>query len=255
MFKLIDTHAHIDEVEDIDNVITQAKSNNVAAIVALGMSLTSNRRVLELAAKYPAYVYPAMGLFPSNIADADFAENMRFIQDNIGETIGIGEIGLDYSKRVKEKASKETQKSVFKELLELAKQHHKPALIHSRYSWRDCLELTQAIGIKKAIFHWYTGPLDILEKIIDCGYFISASPAAEYFEEHRKAIQAAPLENIVLETDTPVTYRYGTEFAYESRPSDILRTLNAVSEIKNIDKNIVAETVFKNTQKIFEISV
>jgi TatD DNase family protein len=253
MYEIIDSHAHIDELENISDVVAEARRHNVTGIVAVGTSFLSNQKILKLAKEFNNYIYPALGLFPWNIADDDFEINMEFIRDNIKNAIGMGEIGLDYSKGVKERASKETQKNVFRELLEIAGANNKPALIHSRYSWQDCLNLTIEAHIEKAVFHWYTGPLDILDKIIDKGYYISASPAAEYHEEHRRAIMSTPIERLLLETDSPVTYRRGTELEYESRPSDALRALSAVSEIKNMDKEAVAEITARNTRHFFQI--
>jgi TatD DNase family protein len=253
MLELIDSHAHIDEIENVKEAVDAAKRNNIASIVAVGTSLTSNRKVIALAREYENFIYPALGLFPWNIGDDDFQNNMSFIRDNIRNAIGIGEIGLDYSKNVKERASKEVQKSVFKELLELAVVYHKPAIIHSRYSWQDCFDIAQETQVEKAIFHWYTGPLNILEKILGSGYYISASPAIEYHEEHRKAIQATPLDKLLLETDSPVTYYRGTELEYESRPADLIRTLHGVTGLKNLDSDTVAKVTTSNTRSIFQI--
>ncbi len=253
MYNVIDSHAHIDEMENIDAVVASARQHNIAGIIAMGTSFLSNQKIIKLAKAFPNYIYPALGLFPWNIADDDFQMNMAYIRDNIKNAVGMGEIGLDYSKGIKERASKEIQKDVFRELLEIASINNKPASIHSRYSWQDCLNITQEAHIEKAIFHWYTGPLDILEKIIDSGYYISASPAAEYHAEHRKAIMATPTERLLLETDSPVTYQRGTEFEYQSQPSDVLRTLEAVAKIKNTDKDTIAEITSKNTRHIFRI--
>ena len=253
MFELIDSHAHIDEIEDTGSVIKDAKKNNIAAIIAVGTSFISNQKIMCLSEEYRNYVYPALGLFPWNIADEDFRDNMQFIRDNIKQAVGMGEIGLDYSKGVKERASKETQKSIFRELLKVAKDNNKPALIHSRYSWHDCLNICRELQIDKAVFHWYTGPLDILNQIIKSGYYISASPAAEYHEDHRKAVMAAPSDRLLLETDTPVTYCRGTELEYEARPSDVLRTLNAVAKLKNEDKAVIANVILKNTREFFNL--
>ena len=253
MYHLIDSHAHINEIENIGAIIDDAKECNVAAVIAVGTSFISNRKTMALAEEYKNYIYPALGLFPWNIADEDFQDNVDFIRNNIHNAIGVGEIGLDYSKGVKEKASKEIQKSVFRELLKIAEVNNKPALIHSRYSWQDCLNITQEAHIEKAVFHWYTGPLDILDKIIAGGYYISASPAAEYHEEHRRAISAAPIDRLLLETDSPVTYRRGTEFEYESRPANVTRTLDAVAEIKNTDKAVIAKAILENTINVFSL--
>jgi Tat protein secretion system quality control protein TatD with DNase activity len=89
----------------------------------------------------------------------------------------------------------------------------------------------------------------VLREIIAAGYFISATPAAEYHDEHRRAVRETPIENLLLETDCPV--RYGREAKWESRPSDILRTLKAVSQLRGIPDDILAETTTKNAVRFF----
>lgn len=61
MTGLIDTHAHLDEIEDLPSAITDARSNGVKAIIAVGQDLKSNRRVLELASEYSGFIYAALG--------------------------------------------------------------------------------------------------------------------------------------------------------------------------------------------------
>ena len=87
--------------------------------------------------------------------------------------------------------------------------------------------------MKKAIFHWYTGPINVLRDILDQGYLISATPAAEYHDEHRQAIKETPLQSLVLETDSPVIYRQGSNPGYKSEPADVARTLQAVAILKD----------------------
>ena len=57
-FKLIDTHAHLDEMENIEEIVFRAKENGVGAIIAMGQDYQSNDRVLGLAAKYKSFICP-----------------------------------------------------------------------------------------------------------------------------------------------------------------------------------------------------
>ena len=109
------------------------------------------------------------------------------------------------------------------------------------------------LKVTKAIFHWYSGPEDVLADILKQGYLISAAPSAEYSPEHRRAIRAAPLEKLLIETDTPVVYK-PLSGRYASEPKDVLRTLRAVAEIKEIDQTQVAEQTHANTIKFFELA-
>jgi len=256
VYKLIDTHAHLDELKNLDLALEEAEKAGVIAIVAVGSNHQSNIKTLEISQKHCRFVYPALGLHPwelGNLGTLEIDENLRFIEQNIASAVAVGEIGLDYDKRVVKVASKELQKEVLNQLLNIAKKYDKPAVIHSRYAWKDALYLIQDIGIGKAVFHWFTGFSSVLRDIIDGGYFVSATPAAEYHEEHRRAVKEAPLQILLLETDCPVTY--GRAERYESRPADVLRGLEAVSRLKGIDEAKIAEQTTRNAVNFFSLDI
>ncbi|MFC2069737.1 TatD family hydrolase [Chloroflexota bacterium] len=251
MYRLVETHAHLDEIEDLEEVIDKAKETGLIAIVAVGQDIDSNRKVLELARLHKSFVYPALGLHPWNIGGADIESEIEFIEANINEAVGIGEVGLDYHKRVRAQADKALQAEVFRRLLGIAAKHNKPVMIHSRYAWRDAFDLVEEVKLDKAVFHWYTGTSSVLRDIVNRGYYLSATPAVEYHEEHRRAIKEIPLGKLMLETDCPVVYRRGTEDEFESRPSDVLRVLKGVSVLRGIDEAELAEVTTANALEFF----
>ena len=251
---LIDTHAHLDEIEDLDRSIAAARTNGVEAIIAVGQELKSNQRALEIAREYSGYVYTALGLHPrllGNLNEGQLQENIDFISAHIGQAIALGEVGLDYDKRVLKGSPKLVQQDVLTSLLKIAAAESKPVSLHSRYAWKDCLQLVTEMNVKKVVFHWYTGLSSTLSQLLQAGYFVSATPAAEYHDEHRRAIKEAPLGQLMLETDCPVTY--GRENRYRSSPSDVLRSLKAASSLKYIDEERLAEITTSNAHRFFGI--
>ncbi|MGQ9546465.1 MAG: TatD family hydrolase [Dehalococcoidia bacterium] len=256
MYKLIDAHAHLDELKNLDLMLEEAKRAGVIAVVAVGSNRQSNTKTLEIAQKYPGFVYPALGLHPWELGElgpSGIRDNLDFIERNVASAVAVGEIGLDYDKRVVKVASKELQKEVLGRLLDIAKKHASPAIIHSRYAWRDALEVVQDARVPKAVFHWFTGFSGVLEGIIDGGYLVSATPAAEYHEEHRRAVKEAPLERLLLETDCPVSY--GRERKCESRPADVLRTLKAVCQLREVAEATIAERTTRNAIEFFSLNI
>ena len=256
MYKLIDTHAHLDELENVDLRLQEARENGVIAVVAVGSDYQSNVKTLEISQKHSSFVYPALGLHPwqlANLESSQIADNLRFIEENIAAAVAVGEIGLDYDKRVVKAAAKELQKDVLRRLLDLAGKYARPAIIHSRYSWKDSFQLVKDAGTSRAVFHWFTGFSSVLRDIITSGYFISATPAAEYHEEHRRAVREMPLDKLLLETDCPVTY--GRESKYESKPTDVLRSLKAVAQLKGVDEATIAEQTTRNAMDFFGLHV
>jgi TatD DNase family protein len=254
--KLIDTHAHLDELQNLDSMLEAARTVGVIAIVAVGSNHQSNIKTLEISRRHRDLVHPALGLHPwelANLGPSEIDDNLQFVEQNIASAVAVGEIGLDYDKRVLKLASKELQQEVLGQLLNIARKYAKPAIIHSRYAWKDALTLVQNVGIDRAVFHWFTGFSSVLKDIIDGGYFVSATPASEYHEEHRRAIKEAPLQRLLLETDCPVTY--GREARYESQPADVLRGLKAVSQLKGVDEAIIAEQTTRNAIEFLSFDI
>ena len=253
--RLVDTHAHLDEIEDVDRAIEEAKQVGLVAVIAVGQDYESNIKILEISEKHRGFVHPALGLHPWSLGNMDASKvdlTLHLIEENIGKAVAVGEIGLDYDKRVIASADKERQKEAFKSVLELASKYDKPVSVHARYSWKDSFDLVKESGVKRAVFHWYTGFSSVLREIIAEGYFISATPATEYHDEHRRAVRETPLEKLLLETDCPVTY--GRETKYQSRPSDVIRTLKAVAQLKGMAEKIVADQTTHNAVAFFGLT-
>ncbi len=106
--------------------------------------------------------------------------------------------------------------------------------------------MVRDMGITKAVFHWYSGPIDCLESILKDGYFVSATPALKYSEAHRKAIARAPLGSILIETDAPVEYE-----GEESRPFHIMKTLQELVDLKGLSAEEAAMATTKNAIDFF----
>jgi TatD DNase family protein len=253
MYRLIDTHAHLDEIEDLGAALAAAKEAGVAAIIAVGSDIPSNRKVLELAEAYPGFVYAALGWHPWYIRESDIEASLDFIESHITETVAVGEVGLDYHKRVRAAADKDLQQRVLRDILKIAGEHGKPALVHSRYAWRDALEAVAGAGLEKAVFHWYTGTSGVLRDIIARGYYVSVTPAVAYHEEHRRAVKETPLERLLLETDAPVVYARGRDNEFTAGPADVLRSLRGAAALKGISEAEMAEITTENARRLFGI--
>jgi len=244
--ELFDAHAHLDELPDLPESIQEARQAGVIGIMAVGSNIEANKRTLEYAAAYPHYVYPAIGYHPWDIKPEEVETNLIFIQEHLKNCTALGEVGLDYKAKVK----KELQFQVFGELLDMAILHDKPVIIHCRFSHERALRMILEKGVQRAVFHWYSGSLDLLAEIIARGYFISATPALLYSLHHQEAIKKAPLERILLETDTPVTYQ-----GIDSRPKHVRTTCEQVAKLKELELSLVAQQTTANARKFFQISL
>ena len=240
--RLIDTHAHLDEIQDLAGVLARAREAGVQAIVAVGSDLVSNEKILHLSGQFPNFVFPALGFHPWRLERAGLEANFRLIDQELSRCLALGEVGLDFAIET----PREKQVEVLGRLLTLAFREKKPVLLHARRAWAEALRMLSSFQVEKAVFHWYSGPLGVLQEIFDGEYFISATPAAAYSERHRQAIQEAPLRKLLLETDCPEVYR-----GISSEPKDILTTLRAVSQIRDESSEEIAAQTFLNAIEFF----
>lgn len=243
-FPVIDTHAHLDDLPDPDASIKEAVESGVRAIVAVGQDIASNQRTLEIAEGYEGVVFPAIGYHPWRLKSDQDDETLAYIEANLQRCVALGEVGLDY----KAKRKKNDQKALFQEILALAKRHDKPVIVHCRYVHETAYRMVAEAGISKAIFHWYSGSLDLIPLIAASGYYMSATPALLYNPYHARAVKAIPLPNLLLETDTPV--QYGKLVA---RPVHVHITLQEAARVKEVAVEEIAAQTTQNARECFSL--
>ena len=239
---VIDTHAHLDELPDVDRAIKDARAAGIVGIVAVGQDISSNSKTLELARQHQGFVFAAVGYHPWRLDPNSDDETLAQIDSNLDQCVALGEVGLDYKAKIKKKI----QKAVFLELLAIAKRHNKPVIVHCRYSHQTAYQMVRDAGLEKVVFHWYSGPLELIPRMAADGYYMSATPALLYNPYHEEAINAVPLSSLLLETDTPVQYR---ELA--AMPAHVQVTLKEVARVKGMSAEEIAEQTTQNARACF----
>ena len=140
---IFETHAHYDDdrfKDDRDETIKRVHEKGVAPIINVGASIGSTMTTIELAKKYD-FIYAAVGVHPSDIADLN-EETFAWLREQTAweRTVAVGEIGLDYYWD-KEPNVQENQRYWFKRQLELAAEASLPVIIHSRDAAQDTMEI------------------------------------------------------------------------------------------------------------------
>lgn len=255
--RLIDCHAHLNEFDDLAPVLKRAAEAGVEAVLGVGINVETSRKILNISRDYETpRILPAAGLYPGEVTETEFEEMARFLEDHHSNLVAVGEIGLDYwIKPLREKAPRREeimalQQKAFRFQLELCVKYGLVPIVHSRGAWEDCRRFVKEAGVSRAVFHWYSGPVDLVEGIISDGHYLSATPAAASSPGHRAALAAAPLERIILETDCPVPRREG-EARLPTGPADVFHSLKAVSELKGVPESEVAEITTQTARKLF----
>ncbi len=239
--ELVDTHAHLEGFNEMSGVVERARAAGVIGIVAVSADLQTSEQALRLQKEHKGFVGALIGIHPQETGK-DQTAALSFVERHLDECIGIGEVGLDYWMKI----DQDVQRSVFAHLLKSAATRGLPVSVHSRGSWDDCYRLLEEYRVHSAVFHWYSGGLETLKRILDSGYLVSATPASEYSKAHRQAIKEVPLDSLMLETDCPVRYH-----GRESEPADVAKTLTHVSALKGISPEVVASKTTENALRFF----
>jgi TatD DNase family protein len=238
---MIDTHAHLDGVEDPRAALSEAWQAGVEAVAAVAMDAESGRLALQLAAE-DKRVWPCLGLHPWRVSKDTWQDEVAFVARHIQQAAALGEVGLDYKKKIK----KQTQQAALGAQLEIAAERGLTALVHCRYSERRVLHMLREAGVR-AVFHWFAAP-DLLPQVLEAGHFISATPSVASSPPHRAAVKACPLERLILETDTPVPHG-----GKPTQPARVTETCRLVAELKGLSSGDVAH-ITNNNAKLLYIS-
>lgn len=194
---MIDTHCHIDLYPNPELILRECEKAGYPII-----SMTNLPSHFEKG--YPFFrnqtkVRQALGMHPLH-AQHHKRELAKFIL-NLQKTSYIGEIGLDFSKDGI--TTKEIQLDTFEKILSTIAGQKKLLSIHSRKAEKEVLYLLKKHKIRNAIFHWYSGELNLIPEIVQAGYYFSINPSMTKFASGRKIIAEIPKEFVLTETDGP----------------------------------------------------
>lgn len=196
--KYIDTHVHIDFYSDINKTIKDIISNKVTSVFVTHLPELYNKYYKQI--KLINTIYLALGYHPNIINEYPFHYDLF---DKLSKTTRfIGEVGLDYAITKSEK-TRNKQKEVFDTICAISQNHI--FSVHSRKAEEDVLDILIKNNIKSAIFHWYTGEVELIDEILKQGYYFSINPAMIRSPNGRTILRNIPLNRILVETDGPFT--------------------------------------------------
>lgn len=228
---IIDTHCHLDLYPNPNSMIKELERKS---IITIGMTnLPSHFKQGYPHTRNLKKVRLALGMHPL-MASSHNKEFPLFIK-YLNLTSYIGEIGLDFSKEGI--ASKKTQINSFERILDLVKGKNKILSIHSRKAEKDVLDLLRSYNIDNAIFHWYSGSLNLIDKITESGYYFSVNTAMIKSKNGQNIIKKIPKERILTETDGPFI-KHKSKIVTPVDIKDIITYLNKSHNLENSEIQI-----------------
>jgi len=236
--------------KNLDVVLERAKERGVGKIICPGIDIDSSWQSLTIAKNYPN-VYAAAGIHPHDAdnAPANFTDQLRDILSQ-PKIVALGEIGLDYYRNISDAA---TQRKVFKEQLQLAKEMDLPVIIHNRNADADIIHILQQVSPIRGVAHCFSSDLITAKIFLDMGFYISFAGNLTYKNSDLPAVaKEIPLDRLMIETDapflSPMPYR-----GKENEPSRVKYIAVKLAKYHGVSYEIIEMATQNNAEKLFSL--
>ena len=251
----VDSHAHLtsDTVfPRVAEILHRAKGHRVKAIINICTDLITLERGLALHQQYP-FVYNAAATTPHDVdatGEAHFDTIAKAARE--GLLVAIGETGFDYHY---EHSNRRNQHIFLSRYLQLAEECHLPLIIHCREAFTDLFAILDAEYSGQLILHCFTGTLEEAKQVIDRGWYLSLSGIVTFKKSEglRKVAEWAPLDQLLIETDTPYLAPQSHR-GKMNEPSFVPEVAALIASLKNISIENVAEATYNNAFRAFNLS-
>lgn len=255
MPQITDSHCHLD-FPDFDDeraeVIARAHEAGVHRMVTICTKLKNAPTVRTIAEEHPS-VFWAAGTHPMSVADEPMATVDQLVAlSEHPRMVGIGETGLDYHYTAE---SAEAQKESLRIHIEAARQTRLPLIIHSRDADEDMagiLSEEHAKGPYPCVMHCFSSSAELARVALDLGFYLSMSgiTAFKKSEGLRDIFRTAPLDRILVETDSPYLapppYR-----GKRNEPAYTAHTARAAADAFGLDYDTFAAHTEANFERLF----
>ncbi len=246
-----DSHCHLQDFspEELSAVLKRADIFKIKRFHVNGTRPEDWIVVARLAANLPG-VCPHFGLHPWQAAQTEDWETKLKEYLLRHPQAGLGEIGLDAKLT---DTPMDAQRAAFQTQLALAAELQRPCTIHAVGGvWDMLLEDLQTHKPRAVLLHAWGGGTHLLPRWIECNAFFSFGGVLcrdPQSAKHVQAVEAIPLERILLETDSPWQHPKGK--AHRQEPAGLLSIAEQVAKIKKVSLDLLRQVVEKNTNRCF----
>lgn len=255
MFKVIDTHTHLDAEEfdeDRAEAFARAREAGVGKVFLPAIDVKTTHSVLALSREYPGYAYPMIGLHPEEVK-ADWKNQLAELRKmQISDFIAIGEIGLDY---YWSREFEQEQLEAFEEQVKWSVETRLPLMIHCRKAQNEMVHLLRQYqkDLPGGVFHCFTGNQKEAEELLSFDNFVLGIGGVSTFKSShlREDLPAAvPMNRIILETDSP----YMAPVPYRGKRNEsafVIEVLKTLAKAYGVSEEEFAEQTNKNVESVF----
>jgi TatD DNase family protein len=243
---LIDAHVHLDKYGDLlDQALREIDEQQIFT-VATAMDLPSYLELQKIGDR-SELILPTFGVHPRRAAE--YAQRLPELGRYIDMSPAIGEIGLDFH-WVRDTNTYPAQRKVLEYFIAAAGEQNKFVNLHTKAGEKEILNLLVKYNVRRAIVHWYSGPLDILNAMIDFGCYFTIGVEVLYSDYIKQIAQAVPDHLLLTETDNPGALKWLKKHDALGMPSAITGVLDALANIRSASSNTIEAIVQSNFARL-----
>jgi TatD DNase family protein len=225
---LIDAHVHLDRYGDLlDQALKEIEENRIFT-VATAMDAPSYFALQEIARRSDL-VLPTFGIHPRRAAE--YANRLPEVSRLIESSPAIGEIGLDFH-WVKDTSTYPAQKKVLEYFIAAAREQKKFVNLHTKAGEKEILGLLEKYDVKRAIIHWYSGPMEILRAMIDFGCYFTIGVEVQFSDYIKSIAKTVPEHLLLTETDNPGALKWLKKNDEVGMPTAIKKVVEAIAKLR-----------------------
>lgn len=260
---LVDTHCHLNFKEfqgEVEPVLQRARKADVLRLINIGTNLKTSVESVTLADRYPE-VHASVGIHPHEANSLDIgAMQELYVLARKPKVVAIGEIGLDYFRlehagKFTKSPSKEQQRTVFEQLLDLAIELELPVVIHSRDAAKDVYEILQSFRDRvRGVLHAFSYDWEWGKRFLDLGLFVSFAGNLTYPKNTHlhEVAKIMPIDRLLLETDSP--YLPPERFrGKRNEPAYMVEATEYISQLRGLDRAVVERQTTANARSLFRL--
>jgi TatD DNase family protein len=237
---LIDAHSHLDLYEDdLESALEEIREEGIFTVTN-STDPHSYRRNSEIAESAETVV-ATFGIHPWRAPQ--YIDRLDEFRPQIDHSLMLGEIGLDHYWAT-DTALYPAQRAVLEFFLAAARDQDKAVNLHTKGAEKEVLDLLDEYGVRRAIIHWYSGPLDVLEEMIDRGLYFTIGVEIASSTTVQEIARRVPAHLVLTETDNPGGQLWLT--GAPGRPALIKDVVNKLAEVRGTSAEAMQETVHAN---------
>ena len=249
---MIDTHCHLADKRfdrDRQQVFDRARVSGVTHFVEIAYAPEIVPKAHALAREHPT-LYLCVGVHPSESAKVpmDYLETLR---DHAGHprVVAIGETGLDF---YRDHAPRADQERWFRAQLVLAEEMGLPVVIHQRSALPDVLAILEEVRpAAGGVLHCFDDGPEVIPRAQALGFKLGIGGCLTYRHAALdQAVQTAPAEMLVLETDAPYLEPEPRSLK-RNEPGLLTRVVRRLCEIRGWTPEEVERITTANARDLF----